>query len=218
MRKAIFLSMVTIIAQTFLCNAQQGINTFNTLTFFYVDNSEGYNSDPLNSSMNSEVGEEMIKKINGVADKPDNYFYLMGCNGDNPKQSNNAKSLLGSDWVKKYIGNTSRESDYATERMLLRESFTMNKIKIKKQVDVYLFLSGFAVGQLTKKMEELPTPVFFPKEMGIYLNNKDIVFNIYLYTNKEAVDQLTLAKINNYILFCNSTLNQNNYSLEVFQF
>ena len=100
----------------------------------------------------------------------------------------------------------------------MRDTLTMNYSRIKKQLYNYLFRSGFAIGQLTKKMEELPTPVFFPKEMGIYLNNKDIVFNISLFTNKEAVEQLTLAKINNYILFCNSTLNQNNYSLEVFQF
>ncbi len=217
MRKAFFLTIIYFVQLCF-CRAQTSPLPFNTLTFFYIDNSEGYNSDPLNSSLNAEVGEEFVKKLNGVADKPDNYFYLMGCNGDNPKQSNNAKALLGSDWVKKYLGNTSRESDYATERMLLRETFTLNKIRIKKQVDVYLFLSGFAIGQMIKKIEELPTPVLFTKEMEIYLNNNDVVFNIYLFTNNEAVEQLTAVKLKNYFLFCNGSLHLNNYNMEVFQF
>lgn len=216
MKKVFLLAAVFVIAATGTGKAQAGMNTFNTLTFFYVDNSEGYNSDPLNSSMSTELGEEFVKKLNGVADKPDNYFYLMGASGENPKQSNNVKSLLGSDWVKKYVGSTSREADYANERMLLRESFSMNKIKIKKQVDIYLFLSGYSIGQVTRKMEELPTPVFFPKELGIYLNNKEIIFNIYLYTNKEAVEQLTISKIDDYFLFCNSLLGLSNYNLEIF--
>ena len=191
MKKISVLFIVLAVAASHHAVAQTGFNTFNTLTFFYVDNSEGYNSNPENSSLSPELSTEFMKKLNGVSDKPDNYFYLMGCNGDNPKQSNNAKSLLGSEWVKKYLANTSREADYPTERRLLRESFSSYNLKIKKQVDVYLFLSGYAVNQLTKKMEELPTPVFFPREIGIYLNNKDIVYNVYLYTNNDIVEKIT---------------------------
>lgn len=192
-----------------------GLKTFNTFTFFYVDNSEGFDSSPLNSALSNEVGQEFSRKLNGVADKPDNYFLLIGCNGETPKQAANAKSLLSSDWLKKYLSRTSKEAEYGSEKQALRESFTTNPVRIKKEVDVYLFLSGYALSQLSKKLEDFPTPLFFPKEMIIYFDNKDVDFNIFLYSNKEAVEKLGESKIKSYFSFCNSELNLTAFDIKV---
>lgn len=195
--------------------AQSDVKTFNTLSFFYIDNSEGFDSSPLNAAINNEVGQEFIKKLSALSDKPDNYFLLLGSNGQSPKISTNAKSLLGSDWVKKSLARTSKEADYKTEKDLLRESLTNISLKIKKEVNVYAYLSGYALSQLAKKMEEFPTPVFFPKEMLIYLNNPGLNFNIFLYTNEDAAEKLTPAKIRSYFNFCDADLKINNFDVDV---
>ncbi len=219
-----FLHILPIIGILCLTNQSQcyaqtsDLKTYNTLTFFYIDNSEGYNSSALNSALNSEVGVEFTKKIGAVADKPDNYFMMIGSDGENPKQSTNAKSLRDSEWMRRYLSKTSREAEYGVEKQILRESLTNNPVKIKKEVDVYLFLSGFAMNQLVKKLNEFPTPVFFTKEMNIYLNNKDVNLNIVVYTNKEVVEKLTVNKIKSYFDFCNANLNSKEFDIQVLGF
>ncbi len=198
--------------------AQSGLKTFNTLTFFYIDNSEGFDSSPLNAPINYEVGQEFAKRLNAVADKADNYFLLLGVNGQDPKQSSNAKSLLGSDWVKKYIARTSHEADYGFEKALLRESFSLNPIRIKKEINVYLYLSGYALSQMQKNTEDMPTPLLFPKEIIAYVDNNNAKINITVVTNKETAEAITPEAIKNKFTFCSIQIEQKNIDVEIMSF
>ncbi|HKR07424.1 MAG TPA: hypothetical protein VJY62_22510 [Bacteroidia bacterium] len=191
---------------------------FITLTLFYVDNSEGFDNDPLNSGLNNEIKDELRQKLDAASSMPDNYFFLVACNGEDPTQHSDLNTYRQSESLRKYLGKPSREASYAAEKLAIRESFSQYPIRIKKSVEVYLFLSGFALNQLTKKIDELPTPLTIPKEIGIFLNNKDAKINVYVCSNKEAVEKLSSDKIKSYFTFCNSELRLANINVEVLPF
>jgi len=211
-RIPILILLAMVIGKTALC---QTVKSFNTMTFFYIDNSEGYTSDELNASLNFTVTEEFKKRLNAVNSKPDNYFFMLASNGSDIKQSTNANSILDSDWLKKYLSRTSKEADYVIERQSVRDNFSTYPLKIKKEVDFYIFLSAYALNQLPKRLEELPVPIFMPKELPVYLNNPNLVVNIYIFSNRETIEKLGIGKIKSYFNFSTKDLNEADIDIDV---
>lgn len=185
---------------------QEDLKAFNNLTFYYVDNSSGYQADALNLEMTDEL-KNNLKKLSA---RPDNYFFFYACNGQEPKISNSLSSLLEGTALKKYLSKESKESEYSFDKQSLRDNLIEYPVKIKQNVEINLFLSAYAIKNAIKNVDLLPTPVFFPRELPIYLNASasDLKIKMNIYLNKEVVNELGEDAIKNFFTFCSEGLNQ----------
>lgn len=181
------------------------IKSFGYLTFYYVDNSDGYNADPLNDDMVQEL-KDNLNKLNN---RNDNYFFFYGCNGDENKTSFNLASFNGSPSLKKYLASPSRESDFNFDKQTIRNYFIEYPVKIKQSVEINMYLSTFAAQRLVNKIEDLPTPLVLANELPIYLNTKssnELRIKINVFINKEAKELVGEEKIRSSFSFCNKNL------------
>lgn len=184
--------------------SQEDIKSFSNITFYYVDNSSGYQADALNLEMTDEL-KNNLKRLGA---RPDNYFFFYACNGQEPKISNNLSSLLDGTTLKKYLSKESKESEYSFDKQSLRDNLIEYPVKIKQNVEINLFLSAYAIKNAIKNIDQLPTPVFFPRELPIYLNATDLKLKINIYINKEVAQEIGEDAIRNFFSFCSESLNQ----------
>ena len=219
MKQNLLLLIILLYFTPIVVNGQsKDYKTFNSLTFFYVDNSEGFGNDTLSASISTDAAQEFKKRLFALSDKGENFFLLIGSDGRDPKLSTNVKSLMESEWLKSYFNKTSQEADYGIEKALLREQFVLNPIKIKRSVDVHLFLSSYSISQFQKRLEEFPVPLYFMKELPIYLYNSDLEFDIHIYCSQEIVYKLGTDKIKNYFNFCSNKLKTTDDDVEILAF
>jgi hypothetical protein len=208
MKLRIFIPVLSILFALSLPSfSQEGskVTTYNTMSFFYVDNSEDSHAASLNSSMASELKEKVSDKQNNKT----NYFYFFASDGSKSQRnlSYNPATLLQKA-LGEYLSRASQDADYDRDKEIVRTSFTEDfPVKIKQSVDVYIFLSSYAVKRMLKEAEQLPFPVTIPKEISLYLNSKDIKLNVYVYVNKEAATEYGINDIRNCFTFCDSKLN-----------
>lgn len=178
------------------------MKTYSNFTFFYLDNSSGYQADEMNFEMTDALKVNM-KKLVG---RPDNYFFMYGCNGQEPKISNDLNNLLEGTMLKKYLAKDSKESNYLYDRSAMRENLVEYPVRIKQNVDINLYLSAYAVKRMMKYTDELPTPPLFINEILVYLHNKELKVKVNIFINKEIADELGEEKIKNYFTFCSDQL------------
>src|ERR1035437_4097699 len=80
----------------------------NYLTFYFVDNSDGNNSN----SLDNELVDQLKENLKNLINRSENCFYFYGCNGKEPVFSDNLLSFLGGSKLNKYLKNPSKESEY----------------------------------------------------------------------------------------------------------
>ena len=158
----LILTCTTTLAQ------QYEIKSYNNFTFYYLDNSDSYDSD----AMNIELTEELKANLSKLKARTDNYFFLYACNGTNYKTQYSLTALTdkGSSFIRQYLARPSKESEYDFDMQTLRENLTDNPIRIKQNVEINLYLSSGAIKKMIQNTDELPTPIFFSREMLNYLN------------------------------------------------
>lgn len=200
---AIFL---TCIINTCFCQNYSPAKPYTYFSFFYVDNSDGFEADPLNFNMVQLLRDEMNKLNN----RSDNFFFFYGCDGDESKTANNLNNFIGSSTMKKYLNNPSRESDYNFDKSSIRNALIDYPVTVKQQIEINIFLSTNAIKQIIAKNEELPTPLYLANELPMYLisdKTKQARLKLNIYINKEAATSVSEAKIRSYFTFCNQFLN-----------
>lgn len=180
------------------------MKTFSNFTFYYLDNSSGYQADEMNFEMTDAL-KGNLKKLVG---RPDNYFFMYACNGQEPKISNDLNNLLEGTTLKKYLAKDSKESVYLYDRGAIRENLVEYPVKIKQNVDINIFLSAYAVKRLMKYTDELPTPQLIVNELPIYLGTMDLKVKVNIYMNKEVAEELGEDKIKGFFSFCSDQLGQ----------
>lgn len=192
------------------------VKAYNNFTFYYLDNSDGYNSD----AMSNELTEELRENLTKLKGRTDNYFLLYACNGSNYKTQYSLSALTdkGSNFIRQYFSRPSKESDYDFDTQTLREIFTDNSIKIKQNVEINLYLSSGAVKKMIDNIGDLPTPLFFTREMLTYIGNSNLRVVVNIYTNKKDADTIGADKLKQYFTFCNTELNINTAQTELFSF
>lgn len=181
------------------------IRSFNYLTFYFVDNSDGSNAN----SLNSEMVEQLRDNLKKLSNRPDNYFYFYGCNGQEQLTSDNLTSFADAPKLKKYLKNPSKESEYFFDKNAIRDHFTDYPIRIKQNIEINIYLSAYALKRMMKEMETLPSPILIPNELPIYLsisNLKEINFKTNIYINKEVKEEIGEDKIKQYLTFCRENL------------
>ncbi len=179
---------------------------FNYLTMYFVDNSDGSNANALNNEMVEQLKENLKK----LSNRPDNYFYFYGCNGQEQLTSDNLSNFADAPKLKKYLKSPSKESEYSFDKKAIRDHFTEYPVKIKQNIEINIYLSAYAAKRITKEIETLPSPVFFPNELPIYLNIsnlKEVNIKIFIFINQEVRDEIGEEKLNKYFNFCNGNLN-----------
>lgn len=194
----------------------QDLKAYNYLTFYYVDNSDGPDADPLNDNMAQELKDNLSK----LSQRPDNYFFFFGCNGEESKIYNNLSAFIASPNLKKYLANASRESDFTYDKTKIREYFSEYPVKIKQNVEINVFLSTFAAQRLMREVEELPTPILFIKELPIYLNSTDpqsVRVRCNIFINKELIETKPEVenRIKSYFDFCIDEIGLSGYQTTI---
>ena len=158
--------------------------------------------------MNNEVTEELKTNLGKLVNRPDNYFFLYACNGQEPKISTSLMNLLSGTVLKKYLSKDSKESDYLYDRQQIRDNLVEYPVKIKQNVEINLFLSAYAVKRMMQSIDDLPTPLFIPRELPIYLNGENLKIKMNIFINKEAATELGEEKIKSFFSFCSESLGQ----------
>lgn len=204
------LLFVLLLSFNYGAKAQSG-STYNNMTFFFVDNSSGFEADALNNDMS----EELRNTLNRILNRNDNYFFFYGCNGEDHKATTDLKGFLAGTTLKKYLNKDSKESDYKYDRKILRETMAEYPVKIKQNLEVNIYLSYYAIKRMLKSTEELPSVLFFTRELPIYINSKDLNYKINVFINKEAVTQFGEATITNFLNFCNDDLRMKSYQFQL---
>jgi hypothetical protein len=210
MKTKIILSFILILFSKSYAKKLEDVKEYNTIIFYFVDNSDGSNANSLSAELIAQLKENLNKKTT----KPDDYFFFYGCNAESQLISSRVGDFADSPALKKYLSNPSRESEYVYDKKVIREHFAEYPIKVKQKVEINIYLSAYAVKRIPKEIETLPTPLFIANELPVYLNivnRKDIVFQTNIYINKEVKEELGEAKINekinSYFNFCKESLN-----------
>jgi hypothetical protein len=181
------------------------IEPYNTLSFFYIDNSEGSKTEGLNIEMQNKIKERLTETLS----KHDNYFLAFTANGDKGKVSANLLTFIDNG-IKKYLQKSSNEPDYSSEKQAIREFFNDYPVRIKQSVELNFFLSANSINYLLNEASSLPTPVLIPQELVLYLNSNQVKMKVNYYSNKEIItEQLTEEKLKETFEFCSQELKLN---------
>jgi hypothetical protein len=197
-----FLLLIYTIGIVKIAHSQTS-NSFDNMTYFFVDNSSGYQADALSS----EMVDDLKVLLNKIALKNDNCFFFYGCNGQEQKTSFELKGFNTGSTLKSYLNKESKESDYTYDLHVLRESMAEYPVKIKQSLEVYLYLSSYALKRMMKRPSELPPALVFTREIPIYISDKDLEIKINLFLSKEIVAEIGEQTIKNYFNFCNQNIN-----------
>ncbi|MEP7171104.1 MAG: hypothetical protein ABI855_17180 [Bacteroidota bacterium] len=209
MKNKLFVLMCSFFVMVVLqakCQEEMKARPFNTMAFFYVDNSQNFELNALNNDL-AEILKDKLKEQQNI---PQHCFYFIGTNGAKPKLSYNITNFFDGDVLTKYLEKSSRAPDYAAEKSEVRDYFSNYPVKIKQTAEIYCFLSSNAVNKIMNDVELLPSPLVFPQEMLMYLNAPpEIQYHVNFYINKEITEKFPEDKIKSSFLFCSSFLNQN---------
>ena len=158
---------------------------YTNLTFFFVDNSDGYNADALNNEMSGALEDH----LNRITSRTDNCFFFYGCNGDNYRTSTNLMNFISSAQYKKYLENPSRESDYEFDKGVIRSYFVENDFRVKQTVELNIYLSTYATKRMLDNSTELALPLVFPAELPLYIarsGQSDYTYKVNVFMNQEV--------------------------------
>jgi hypothetical protein len=189
-------------------------DSYTYLTMYYVDNSDGAETEALNEGVVSELKES----LNNLTKRPDNYFFFYGCDGAESKTSNNLASFINSPALKKYLANPSDEADYVYDKSVLRDYFTENPLLVKQNVEINVFLSAYAVKRMMKSTDDIPPGIFLTNEVKMYvgaIDNKNLKVKMRYYINKEIAPVLGEENIRMFLRFCNTELGIQNVTTDV---
>ncbi|MFN7846390.1 MAG: hypothetical protein ACK5P4_04140 [Bacteroidota bacterium] len=197
-----------------ICLAQRSGETYNSMTLFLVDNSSGYKAP----SMNEELTEELKSLVGRMSQKSNNYFFFYGANGEEPLNSANAGTLVSGNSLRSYLNKESKESDNLFDLKMLRQFILYDKVVIKQNLEIYLFLSDNAVKRMIKNPDELPSFLLFCKEAQIYLTEKELNTKINFFLNKDVVKEFPEKTLTNFFNFCADDINTEKpqYSINLF--
>ncbi len=192
----------------------EDIDSYTYLTMYYVDNSDGAETEALNEGVVTELKES----LNNLTKRPDNYFFFYGCDGSESKTSNNLTSFINSPALKKYLANPSDEADYVYDKSVIRDYFTENPILVKQNVEINVYLSAYAAKRMMKSTDDIPPGVFLTNEIKTYVgqsDNKNLKVKMRYYINKEIVPALGEENIKIFLRFCNAELGIQNVTTDV---
>ncbi|MEO8146239.1 MAG: hypothetical protein ABI723_01315 [Bacteroidia bacterium] len=192
--------------------AQTDDSIFNTMTFFYIDNS----SDAKHKGLNSKVKKYLSLKLKEQADLKGNYFYFFAANGKNPISETKLNKLTDSDILTNYLSQPSATADYESDNKKLQIQFTKTApVKISDTLKVFLFLSYNAVNRMVAELNNMPTPAVFPTELSSYINRDKIVrARIFIITDKAIKLKYTNEQLNH----CFSFNDNNTYIQPIIEF
>jgi len=211
--KNIFILTICF-ATVFLKKAKcQTTNSFDKMTYFFVDNSSGYQADALSTEMVDDIKET----LKSIALKNDNYFFFYGCNGKEQKASFEIKSLNTGTTLKSYLYKESKESEYSYDLQTLRENISEYPVRIKQTLDIYLYLSAYSIKRMLKSPDELPPALIFTRELPIYISEKDLEVKVKLYISKDTSTQFGEKTITDFFNFCNQDINLKSFQFQLIQ-
>lgn len=200
-----------------LCEAQGSkdeVQEYSYFTMYYVDNSDGAETNALND----EMVQDLKESLNNLTRRPDNYFFFYGSDGRENKTSSNLTSFLSTPTLKKYLGNPSDEADFSFDKISIRDYFTENPVMVKQNIEINIYLSAYAVKRMLKEMEDVPATVFLSNELPLYLGNsenKNVRIKIRYFLNQEAKTLFGEETIRNFITFCSQYLNHQKIISEI---
>ena len=206
---AIKFSILIFFFSANFCLAQKAsdMRSYNNVTFYLVDNSDGFEADAMNDDMVQQLKENLIK----LSSRPDNYFFFYGCNGEEQLISDNITNFVDLPSFKKYLRNPSKESDFSFDKQAIREHFAEYPIKAKQNIEINIYLSTYGVKRTIKEVESLPTAILFANEFPLFLNPTNIhelsvKLNICINKEAKSLSGFDEEKIKSYFTFCTDEL------------
>lgn len=191
--------------------------TFNYLTLYYVDNSDGYNMDQLNDGQVTHIRES----LKTLQRRPDNFFYFYGADGIDAKMSSNLTNLVSAAWLKKYLNNPSRNSENLHNKRALRDYFLNNQVTINQNVEIHIYFSEHSLKKLINDFDSAPLLSFFTGELPYYVNDnpakrKGLRIKMIYYLSTASKQKLGEEQfIRSYIEFFSSALKLDGISTEI---
>lgn len=159
------------------------MQSYNYMSFTFADNSEGMGLRSISETLFEETNDELSSL---VSNSNDNYFIFFGSNGDEPTISYDANKFNDELIYQKYTNEASEDANPMADRKILREMFVDNPVTIKSRIDCNIFLSAYATRQLLKNCDEMPTPIFFIKELPYLVNaTDDVILKINFYVSED---------------------------------
>lgn len=191
--------------------------TFNYLTLYYVDNSDGYNMDQLNDGQVTHIRES----LKTLQRRPDNFFYFYGADGIDAKMSSNLSNLVSAAWLKKYLNNPSRNSENPHNKKALRDYFLNNQVTINQNIEIHIYFSEHSIKKLINDYDSSPLLSFFTGELPYYVNDnpakrKGLRIKMIYYLSTASKQKLGEEEyIRSYIDCFNSALKLDGISTEI---
>jgi hypothetical protein len=197
--------------------AQKGednAKAYGYITVFYCDNSEGYDSEAMNDELTSHLRENLEK----LTQRPDNYFFFYGSDGEDSRTSSNLTSFLSAPTLKKYLANPSRESDFNYDKIAIRDYFVESPVRVKQNLEINIYLSTHAVKRYLQESDDIPCTVFLSNELPMYVGafeRDGVRIRVKYYINSDAKEKFNEAEIARAFMFCTRQLNMESTITEI---
>lgn len=212
-RFGLLIAMLTLLFK----NVSSQDATFNYLTLYYVDNSDGYNMDQLNDGQVTHIRES----LKTLQRRPDNFFYFYGADGIDAKMSSNLTSLVSATWLKKYLNNPCKNSENPHNKKALRDYFLNNQVTINQNIEIHVYFSEHSLKKMINDFDNAPLLSFFTGELPYYVNDnpvkrKGLRIKMIYYLSTASKQKLGEEQfIRSYIDFVNNALKLDGISTEI---
>jgi CRISPR/Cas system-associated endoribonuclease Cas2 len=168
--------------------AQADLTAVNTLTVYYVDNSQ----TSVYGKLNTEVIQSLRERVSSLQDDKQDYFLAYLSNGQQGKFSSTEKDFLDRD-LPEFLDRKTRGGNYEWDKQTFREFFlTQFQYKVKQSVELNFYLSAYSIYNLKNKLGDLPSPLSLAGEIPLYLNNPEVNVKVNYFISKP--DEVTQDK------------------------
>lgn len=175
-----FLFAMLFLTAPLMAQNSDELTTMNTLTIYYVDNSQ----TSVYPKINTEIAQSLRDRVSASIDDKQDFFLAFLSNGQMGKFSSNEKEFLERE-LPEFLDRKTRGSNYESDKQLFREFFMSQfPVKVKQTVEINFYLSAFAVYNLKNKIGDYPSPISLVSEIPVYLNNDEINIKVNYFITR----------------------------------
>ncbi len=176
-----FILIATVILTSpLMAQNSEELTTVNTLTIYYLDNSQ----TSVYPKINTEIAQSLRERVSASVDDKQDFFLAFLSNGQMGKFSSNEKEFLDRE-LPEFLDRKTRGSNYDSDKQLFREFFMSQfPVKVKQTVELNFYLSAYAVYNLKNKIGDYPSPISLVSEVPIYLNNDEINIKVNYFITR----------------------------------
>ncbi len=197
----------------YTAHSQSKTQTYNSMTFYYVDNSAEYELPGLSSGVKDELRQQLKSDVG----YNNHYSYLWMSNGSKSYQGDDAERILENDQFKRILNRDANPAKYEADIQSIREHFTLFPVSVKQEIVFDFYLSANAVNRLFTDVYLIPTPISICGQIIQFVKSSGkLKLRLNVYTDESTKAKYSETDLISSLNFCSLQLASTEVETKVF--